>query len=178
MSHFTDHPTPIPPTSLSPLIYIGGKAALNISSEKGTGDWHMLATFFVKNPTGVRALSFISGEGCPTDTVWIFGDEGIYDCTEKLAYQRIPHEGERAYAASHARATADLVIGWILRGGTANFVCLDDWMPRDSDKQEVYDLIDKAMPHLNDEQQTKAREWLRRNPVDYDWGKPDPEIKI
>ena len=116
-------------------------------------------------------------EGCPTDTTKIFGAEGIYDCTEMLAHQRIPHEGERAYAASHARATADLVIGSILRG-TANFVCLDDWMPRDSDKQEVYDLIDKALPHLSVEQQAKAQEWLTRNPVDYDWGKPGPWSKI
>lgn len=156
-------PTPItiPPTSR--LRYLGGTAALNLPSPTGTGDWHMIATFFRLREH--RSLSFISGVGCPTDTTSILGDTGIYDCTAILDELGIPHESAVAYAANHARATADLVLAAVLRGGSPDFVVLDDWMPRDSDKQQVFELLAKAPAHLNAEQQEKVREWERKNAI-------------
>jgi hypothetical protein len=50
-------------------------------------------------------------------------------------------DSARQYAATHARAIADLVLGAVLNGGSAEFVKLDDWMPGDSDKQEVFGLL-------------------------------------
>ncbi|SDU13752.1 hypothetical protein SAMN05216296_1987 [Pseudomonas pohangensis] len=156
-------PTPIPPTSLSPLVYIGGMAALNLPSPTGTGDWHMEQTFFIPRPSGRRSRSFISGAGYPTDTTSILGDEGIYDCTATLDDLGILSESSTAYAASHARATADLVLDAVLRGLSPCFVTLDDWMPRDSDKQQVFDLLARAMPYLTADQQENVRWWERKN---------------
>jgi hypothetical protein len=138
-------------------------AALNLPSPTGTGDWHMEQTFFF--PRQKRSRSFISGTGCQTDTTPLLGDTGIYDCTSILDELHIPHESAVAYAANHARATADLVLGAILRGSIPNFVVLDDWMPRDSDKQQVFNLLAKAREHLHTEQQDKLLEWQRKNAI-------------
>lgn len=156
-----DMPIKVPPTSR--LRYLGGMAALNLPSPAGTGDWHMEQTFFRLREH--RSLSFISGVGCPTDTTAILGDAGIYDCTALLDDLGIPHESPVAYAASHARATADLVLAAVLRGGSPDFVVLDDWMPRDSDKQQVFDLLLMALPRLNAEQQENVRRWERKNAI-------------
>lgn len=152
-------PITIPPTTK--FRYIGGMAALNLPSPKGTGDWHMEQTFFRERK--IRSRSFISGSGCETDTNAIFGDEGIYNCTSLLDELGIPHESEIAYAASHARATADLVVSSVLNGSSPDFVVLDDWMPRDDDKREVFDLIERSLGHLNREQKNKVLEWKRKN---------------
>lgn len=142
-------PVKIPATSK--LRYLGGMAALNLPSPTGTGDWHMEQTFFRSREKFSR--SFISGVGCPTDTTPILGDAGVYDCTAVFAELGIPHDGAVAYAANHARAAADLVLAAVLRGESPDFVVLDDWMPRDSDKQQVFELLDSALRHLSAEQQ-------------------------
>lgn len=153
--------TPITIPATSRLRYLGGMAALNLPSPTGTGDWHMEQTFFRSRKK--RSRSFISGAGCPTDTTSILGDTGIYDCTAVLDELGIPHESAVVYAANHARATADLVLAAVQRNESPNFVVLDDWMPGDSDKRQVFDLLSKALGHLSREQQTKVLEWERKN---------------
>ncbi|TRO07522.1 hypothetical protein EQ836_25215 [Ectopseudomonas mendocina] len=149
----------VPATSR--LRYLGGMAALNLPGPNGTGDWHMTQTFF--RPRVKRSRSFISGVGCSTDTTPILGDAGIYDCTAILDGLGIHHESAIAYAANHARAIVDLVLAAVLRGESPDFVVLDDWMPRDTDKQQVFDLLLKAIPHLTNEQQKRVQEWRKVN---------------
>lgn len=48
-----------------------------------------------------------------------------------------------------------------MRGDQPNFVTLDDWMPRDSDKQQVFDLLAKALGHLTAEQRDKVLGWWK-----------------
>ena len=72
----------IPATSLHPLRYIGGMAALNLPSPTGTGDWHFGQTF--ERERKHRSRSFISGAGCLTDTTCLLGDAGIYEASELL----------------------------------------------------------------------------------------------
>jgi len=109
----------VPATSR--LRYLGGMAALNLPSPTGTGDWHMVQTFF--GPRKKLSRSFISGAGCQTDTTSILGDAGVYDCSEVLDELGIPYEGDVAYAASHARACADLVLAAVLRVAAIKKVC-------------------------------------------------------
>lgn len=153
--------TPITVPATSRLRYLGGKAALNLPSPTGTGDWHMQETFFRQREK--RPRSFISGVGCPTDTTSMLGDAGVYDCTATLDELGIPHESEIAYAASHARACADLVLSAVMRGLSPDFLVLNDWMPRDGDKQQVFDLLAKAVGHLTSEQKDKMLAWQNKN---------------
>ncbi|RMS04957.1 hypothetical protein ALP73_200145 [Pseudomonas coronafaciens pv. garcae] len=152
-------PLKIPATSK--LIYLGGMAALNLPSATGTGDWHMHQTFF--RPRQSFSRSFISGKGCATDTLDMLGDSGIYDCTSILKSLGIPHEGTNAFAANHARATADIVLDAVMRGGSPDFVVLDDWMPRLSDKHEVLKLLHKAQEFLIIEQQAVLHAWIEKS---------------
>jgi hypothetical protein len=148
----------IPETS--PQRYIGGMAALNLPSPEGTGDWHMEQTFFREREH--RSRSFISGVGCPTDTTHVLGQAGIYDCTAVLAELGIPHEGTVAYAANHARAIVDLVLGAVLRSESPEFVVMDDWMPRACDKRAVLDLLTSATQSLTPAQKGKVLAWQAR----------------
>jgi hypothetical protein len=151
----------IPATS--PYRYLGGMAALNLPSPTGTGDWHMEQTFFHSRET--RSRSFISGVDCATDTTSILGDIGVYDCTDLLDDLRIPHAEGSVYAANHARAIADLVLSAVLRDESPDFIRLDDWMPRDSDKQEVFDLLSIAFKQLRHKQQQALLAWQNKNVI-------------
>ena len=150
----------IPTTSLHPLRYIGGMAALNLPSSTGTGDWHFVQTF--ERERQRRSRSFISGAGCLTDTTGLLGDAGIYEASELLRTLGIKFEGDTAYAANHARACADLVLAAVMRGLSPDFVTLDDWMPREIDKQAVHCLIDRALPRLDATQAEAVKAWQSR----------------
>lgn len=121
----------------------------------------MVGIFFQQNKR--RSRSFIVGVGCPTDTTCLLADLGIFDCSEILDRLHIPYEGEVAYAANHARAIADLVLAAIMRGESPDFVRLDDWMPRDSDKQEVFDLLSIAIKQLSPGHQKQMLDWQNKN---------------
>jgi len=157
-------PITIPATSVQ--IYLGGMAALNLPSPAGTGDWHMIQTYF--RPRQKRSRSFVSGTGCLTDTNSMLGDEGIYDCTEILDRLGIPYERRPVYAASHARAAADLVLDAVMRGSSPGFVVLDDWMPRDTDKHQVFALLAKAVPCLSIQELEQLLVWRLKNGPDQD----------
>ncbi len=147
----------IPATSLHPLHYICGMVALNLSSSTGTGDWHFAQTF--KRERRHRSRSFISGHECATDTTALLGDAGVFDATALLHSLQMPCEGGVAYAASHARVCADLVLVAVMRGESPDFVRLDDWMPRDADKRAVHDLLEIALPQLNAANAATVKAW-------------------
>lgn len=153
--HFELGAITIPATSRE--RYLGGTAALNLPSATGTGDWHMMQTFF--RPRQTRSRSFISGAGCATNTNHLLGERGVFDCSALLRELHIPFEGEAAYAADHARAIADLVFGAVLRGESPDFVVLDDWMPRNSDKELVFDLMAGALDKISPGERTTIRAW-------------------
>lgn len=151
----------IPATSKS--RYLSGLSALNLPSLAGTGDWHMTETFFI--PRKKRSLSFICGDGCAVNTNDIFSDAGIYDCTEILDKLRIRHESIIAYAASHARAIVDLLVGAIVRCQRTDHVVLEDWMPGKENSKEVHDLLSMTAGHLTTEQDKALQNWLVKNAV-------------
>jgi excisionase family DNA binding protein len=152
-------PALIPETTLQ--RYLSGMAALNLPSEKGTGDWHLIETFL--KPKRKRSRLFIAGVGCEGDTTPLLGDRGIFECSSLLDRLKIPHPPGPAYAADHARAIADLVLVAILEGGSPDFVRLDDWMPGDDDKQTVFDLLNHAIPQLTIDRQEKISTWMKKN---------------
>jgi hypothetical protein len=54
------------------------------------------------------------------------------------------------------------VLSAILSNESPGYVVLDDWMPRDSDKQEVFDLLEVAMKQLSEEQKEQALSWKNK----------------
>ncbi len=135
-------------------------AALNLPSATGTGDWHMFETFF--RPKTHRSRCFVVGKGCEADTCDYLGGLGIFECSALLDELQIPYPAGPVYAATHARAIADLIIVSVITDGSPEFVTLDDWMPRDSDKQEVFDLLAIALPKLTPAQQQTIGHWQQK----------------
>lgn len=141
--------------------YLGGMAALNLPTCVCGGDWHLEQTFFRARKRISR--SFISGEGCPTNTNPLFGDTGIYDCTHILDAMGILHEGTIVLAATYVRAIADLVLDAVLRNLSPNFVVLDDWLSQISDKRLVFELLSEATRYISAGQAEAVRQWILRN---------------
>ena len=109
----------------SPRRYIGGRAALNLLSDEGSGDWHPSAYFYsVKG-----SVEYTFGEGCAVNTVDLLGIDGISDCSQKIRDMGLAWQGEVCYAASHERALADLVLASLRGGGTARHLSADEVLP-------------------------------------------------
>lgn len=147
----------IPKTS--PTRYLSGIVALNILSDAGTGDWHQ-DIFLRPRPTPPR--SFIIERGQEFDPSALLGDAGIYDASVMLDAMHVPHPDGPVYAATHARAIADLVLAAVLRGESPDFVALDDWMPSDEDKREVLDLLDAAALRVPKHNAQAIQNWVER----------------
>lgn len=149
----------IPPTT--PFRYLSGMAALNIPSDSGTGDWHMVETFF--RPRQTLSRLFLAGDGCPDDTTPLLSDVGVYECSHILDRYQIPHPDGAVFAATHARAIADMVLVTVADGGSPAFIKLDDWMPEVEDKRAVFELLDAAISQLKTIAREKIAAWVKAN---------------
>jgi len=152
----------IPQTS--PTRYISGIVALNIPSESGTGDWHQSSIFFV--PRLKTPGSFIIELGQPFDPSELLGGVGIYDASPVLDSMRINHPEGPVYAASHARAIADLVIISLLRGTYPDHIDLDEWMPQDNDKAAVFALLRRASQKCDNKIVDALNKWINTNTLE------------
>jgi hypothetical protein len=156
----------MPPSTLvipetSPTRYLSGIVALNIPSNEGTGDWHQTQIFF--RPVVRVPRSFLVGHGLEFDPIPYVGETGIEDRTVDLDALGVEHPVGPVYAATHARAIVDLVLGAVVRGESPDFVALDDWMPRRDDKNAVLTLLDKANTRLDPRQVDTLRNWALKN---------------
>jgi len=154
----------IPATS--PNTYLGGIAALNLPSPEGTGDWHFMQTFFVVRSR--RSIGFICGDGCEVDTNALLGSTGVFECSKLLKSLGVTFQGTTAYAATHRRAVADLVIFSISTGKSFDHTYIDGWLPRPSDKIGLKKMLNLAASGLNGEHRGKLNTWthcLKLNPL-------------
>lgn len=134
---------------LSPNRYISGQPALNILDLKyHTGDWHQSSVW---NESKTIPRFGLMGDGEPDNTNAYLGDAGIIDATEILRKMGKPPFAPIIYAASHARAIADMIICHALDHKLSLHNALYDlnaWMPTTDDKERVYKLLRIAKPLL------------------------------
>lgn len=104
------------------------------------------------------------------DTAPYLGDAGVFESSELFAKMGIPKFADTVYCASHARAIADLVIAEAFfatpYNGTKLFrkmqlTDFDDFMCTPSDKQRVYDLLERAIDRLPDAEAEHVIQWLK-----------------
>lgn len=153
----------------SKQLYISGMRALNINDyEFLTGDWHVHETW---HPDSNLSSFHIMGEGkiALFDTNVYLGEEGVFEASEILRTMGIPIFSPTVFAATHARAIADKIIAEAFLAIELNgsklfrYISLhdfDDYMPEDTDKQRVYELLEKAIKLLPQEQSDHVKEWL------------------
>jgi hypothetical protein len=88
---------------------------------------------------------------------------GVIDVTSILKQMGKPEFAPIVYAASHARAIADMVICNALEGKIFSSVTLqdlDDWMPSNEDKERVYSLLHIALNRLPESAAILVQQWL------------------
>ncbi|MEX5545898.1 hypothetical protein Q1J68_09800 [Pseudomonas pergaminensis] len=138
--------------------YITGKAAINFPhAGSTTGGWHFLSYF--DRETGVAKVS-LAGIHYP-DTTKFFGDLGITDVTDQLADRGWSVEGRRLYMADHYRATADMVVRWVLSNSDRCNVEIDEWFPSAREKQRLLNLLDTGKSQLQEVGKLeKVKLWL------------------
>ncbi len=134
--------------------YLTGKAALNIPSPSGSGDWHFCETFVGQDPSiyPVAGVTTIS-------TNDIFGDSGIYD-SAPVFRARGYSSSSPVYAADHFRAVADKIVTLLKNGyPLTSVINLDDWFAGEEEFSRIRDYLAKAKPHLTPAQQNTLSTW-------------------
>jgi hypothetical protein len=143
----------------SPEFYLSGLAALNLPSPTGSGDWHFQSVFSEHGYT----RGFYAGIGAEVNTNSLFESFGIEECSQTLKNLGIEFDGEKAYAATHPRAIADLLADSLLRGRQTNFIVLDDWLNECQDLHNLNLLLEKLSNNLTAAQLRLLECWKNRN---------------
>ncbi|MEQ1074569.1 hypothetical protein [Acinetobacter pittii] len=103
------------------------------------------------------------------DTNVYLGEEGVFEASEIIRTMGIPIFSPTVYAATHARAIADKIIAEAFLAIKLNgsklfrYISLhdfNDYMPEDTDKLRVYELLEKAIKLLPQEQSNHVKERL------------------
>jgi hypothetical protein len=151
------------PGGLSTSRYISGHAALNLPAPEDTsGDWHFFAYFFRYEPGDV---AHIAGEGETVNTNHIYGDYGIYDCTNALRTRGLVHEGGGTpYAANHFRAILDLLYEGLIHDKYPRHVqfASEDFLDTSEEKDFLLEKATSMMPFLTENRQALLQQWLEK----------------
>jgi hypothetical protein len=147
--------------TFTPQHYISGQKALNIYDLKyNTGDWHTVEAWHPQ----ANILHFsLMGEGEKYNTNPYLADRGIIDVTAVLKSMGNPEFAPVVYAASHARAIADMIICNALDGKLKSVTLqdFDDWMSTQEDKERVYALLRIAINNLPKSAAILVKQWLK-----------------
>jgi hypothetical protein len=130
----------IPQTT--PKRYLSGIAALNIPSDDGTGDWHLHNT--LKNEKTNPPVFLLVGEGCQYNSNQLFGNLGIFECSDILEKFGVPHPEGEVWAADHYRATADMVLFYAQQGKSFDHLPINDWFNTDHEIMQLKNMLQFA----------------------------------
>lgn len=142
----------------SPEFYLTGLAALNLPSPTGSGDWHFQSVFSEHGYT----RGFYAGIGAEINTNSLYESNDIEECSQALKNLGIEFDGEKAYAATHPRAIADLLADSLLRGRQTNFIVLDDWLNESQDLLKLNLLLEKLSNNLTAAQLRLLESWKNK----------------
>ncbi|NNM60018.1 MAG: hypothetical protein HKM04_09420 [Legionellales bacterium] len=147
----------------SPQHYLTGMTALNIPCpDEGYGDWHFYEAFFGRGD--IQPKIFVAGKGEKWNTLPLFGDFGIYECSHILREHGVPlAENEKVYAAGHYRAALDMLYDCLLDNQYPYHIDLADWFDNQTQINRVLEKAEaELIPVLNTEQQEILKEWMSK----------------
>ncbi|NOR69628.1 MAG: hypothetical protein GQ532_08040 [Methylomarinum sp.] len=142
----------------NPDNYITAIAALNIPSDKGTGDWHFFENFMIHDD--VIPTQKVAGIDTLSTKKWL-GNTGIFDCYEVLKECGLKSDKQKIYAANHYRAIADMVYDNVKRGySIKDTISLNDWLPELHEKKKMYILISLLESAMTSNEWDVIKEWI------------------
>lgn len=146
----------------NPRQYISSIVALNIQSPNGTGDWHSAASL---SENAFPVDFYLYGDKQKNNTNLLLGTFGVIDGTSRLQKMGYSPSNTPVWIADHPRACVDYLYYSVLKTGQLGRVVLDEWFPSDTDKQTVYDLLDKIASRLTPQEQYHLELWKKKNPI-------------
>jgi hypothetical protein len=153
---------PAIPDGLSICRYISGKAALNLPAPEGTsGDWHFFGYFYSSKP---GYTVYIAGDGESVNTNHIYGDYGVYNCSDGLKKHGPACSGKVPYAANHFRATLDLLYDFLMCDiypRQAQFAS-EDFLDTAEEKELLLAKAASMFPFLAPHHQALLQQWLEK----------------
>ncbi|WP_411344758.1 hypothetical protein ACE3MZ_01305 [Paenibacillus sp. WLX1005] len=138
--------------------YISGLHSLNLDVGDNTNsDWHFANYWLIKN----KPIELF-GVGSKADTTPIFGNQGV----ENRAYslRRYGIEVSKVYIADHTRAFVDLVYRTLKSTGRIGYAkgMKDEIFNNIEQVNQVFDMLVKLLPYLNEDSKEVLDEWLSR----------------
>jgi hypothetical protein len=153
------------PGNLSEERYISGIHALNLTPPENTsGDWHFSNVFYHEKNNVVITLA---GNGENINSNLIFGNYGIYDCTETLKKRGLKANGNVSYAANHFRAILDLLYERIKEGKYPSYLqgMSEDFLDTESEKEILLEKAEMMLPFLSLEEQEILLKWIGKERI-------------
>jgi hypothetical protein len=140
--------------------YITGTTALNVPlPEEGYGDWHFNEAFYGRGSHSPKI--FMAGKGEKWNSDVIFGDWGIYECSEKLRGLGLPVPlNEKVFVASHYRAVLDMLFRCIKQGNYPHHLDLDQWFDTEEQKAILKSHVQKMKAYLSIDEWNRVEQWL------------------
>jgi hypothetical protein len=141
--------------------YITGTTALNVPfPEEGYGDWHFIEAFHGRGAKTPKI--FLAGDGEKWNTNAIFGNFGIYECSEKLRKLGIDvPAGKKIYVAGHYRAVLDMLYRTIKQGYYPSHLDIDQWFDNENQKKILIQKIKEMKNHLSQTEWSLVEQWLQ-----------------
>lgn len=154
LSNGTLEAEPIPITTKR--RYLTGKAALNIPSREGTGDWHFFETF--QGSHGRQGGPFFVAKEGSFDTYKWLGNYGIEDKAKEISQAGVKAP-KYVFAANHYRAMVDMIYQRLQDGLGLDSYSIEDWFPSEEHKTKLKEVLEKILPALSSEQTNTFTLW-------------------
>lgn len=150
----------------SPTRYIGGYSALNLTMPDTSGDWHQPDYIYCPEDYPLELSLFGDGVGDNYNTNHIFGDYGIFECSQILKDWGFEINYPQVFRSNHFRAILDLLyydlmtfvlnsrLTFITQGATVDFLDTEE------QQQIIFDKARLIKPHLPPERTDLLDRWI------------------
>jgi len=141
------------PSPLSNMIsYYSGTVALNLFDSNVSGDWH--SSIAVKSIESGQSKSpfFIINNHAKLNTITYLGLDGIVDYSKEIMHMGIKNFKNVFLVAKPTRAVADMLLYAIIYKRNADFIEVDNWIPRKKEKMEIFRILNNAKDKLSKSQ--------------------------
>ncbi|MDD3465695.1 MAG: hypothetical protein PHE67_00980 [Campylobacterales bacterium] len=144
------------------IAYYSGTTAINLYSSKNTGDWHAVETIKAINSGNSKSPYFLVGNKREVNTIPYLGMHGIINCESILKGMGADPKQKYKLAANHYRAVADMVLWSALNNKSLDFIAINDWMVKKTDRQKVYSLLKTSYKKLGINTARIIKIWIKK----------------
>ena len=134
------------------ISYYSGTVALNLFNSSVSGDWH--SSIAVKSIETGQSKSpfFIINNHAKLNTITYLGLDGIVDYSKEIMHMGIKNPKNVFLVAKPTRAVADMLLYAIIYKINADFIEVDNWIPRKKEKMEIFRILNNAKDKLSKSQ--------------------------